>query len=304
MVDVSISIASWNTRELTKQCIESIYMETKKHRFEIIVIENGSTDGSAEMIKKNFPEVILIENKENVGFGGAHNQAFGVSKRRYNLILNSDTIILDRAIDKMVDFLEKNSDVAVVTCLLLNPDKTVQHFVDTFPTIRNQFLYRIPYFERHLKGEVNFDYSRQQEVENFTGACYTIRRKVIDEIGTFDKDLFAYMEETTWFYKMKKKGLKLIYYPEPKIIHYGGASTKTWEQKHIWFYMNMLTFFKKNYGYPYLVLVKLYVSLSNILELCKVPFLWILPKTKRIKKERDKSTLAWTLLKINLFKSV
>lgn len=303
-VNLSISIASWNTRELTKQCIESIYRETKKHSFEIIVIENASTDGSAEMIEKNFPEVILIENKENMGFGGAHNQAFRVSKGKYNLILNSDTIILDRAIDKMVNFLDENQDVAVVTCLLLNKDKTIQPFIDSFPTISNQFLYRIPCFGGYLKGEVNFDYSKKQEVENFTGACYVVRKKVIDEVGAFDEEISAYMEDTTWFYKMKKRGFKLFFYPEARIIHYGGTSTKNWEEKHARFYTNMLQFFKKNYGWPYLFLVRSFVAISNILQLCKTPFLIILSNAKRTEKERKKSRLAWSLLKINLFKRI
>ena len=139
-MDVSIIIVSWNTKQLLEQCLYSIYKNSEGLSCQIIVVDNGSTDGSAEMVKDKFPQVNLIRNMENRGFAAANNQGIKISKGRYVLLLNSDTIILDNAITKTVKFADNHPNVAVVGCKVLNPDMTLQRTCFMFPSTLNMIL--------------------------------------------------------------------------------------------------------------------------------------------------------------------
>ena len=139
-MDVSIIIVSWNTKDILYDCIKSISSQTWDIDYETIVVDNASTDGSAEMVRKNFPSVILIENSENCGFDAANNQGMTIAKGRYVLLLNSDTIILDNAVSKTVAFADANADAAVVGCRVLNPDRSLQPTCFMFPSVLNMIL--------------------------------------------------------------------------------------------------------------------------------------------------------------------
>ncbi len=238
MLDVSIIIVNWNTRELLQVCLASICEQTRDIDYEIIVVDNASIDGSSEMVKKSFPQVTLIENPENRGFAIANNQGIEAANGRYVLLLNTDTVILDNAIAKTVEFADSHPEAAVVGCKVLNPDKTLQPTCFMFPSILNMllsasYLYKLfrksKFFGRELM--TWWDRSDTREVDVATGCYMLVRREAIDQVGVLDKRYFIYTEETDWCYRFKKNGWKILFTPEPQIIHYGGQTTEQMSEK-------------------------------------------------------------------------
>lgn len=232
-VDVSIIIVNWNTKKLLYNCISSIYEHTGSVDCEIIVVDNASEDGSAEMIKTNYPGVILIENCENKGFAAGNNLGISIATGRYILLLNSDTLILNKAIEKAVSFADSNSTAAVIGCRVLNPDKTLQHTCFMFPSIVNlvfatTYLYKIFPRNRLLGRERMTWWSRDdvREVDVVSGCFMLVRQKAIEQVGVMDERFFMYGEETDWCFRFKQADWRIFLTPNAEIIHLGGASSK------------------------------------------------------------------------------
>ena len=231
-MDVSIIIVNWNTAQITCDCLGSVYQQTKDISFEVIVVDNASSDNSVEMIKAQFPQVILIENERNRGFAAANNQGMAIAKGRYVLVLNSDTVVLDNAITKTVDFTDSHPQAAVVGCRVLNPDKTLQPTCFMFPSVLNMtlwvtYLFKLFPRSRFFGRERMIWWNRddQQEVDVVTGCFMLARQEAISSVGTMDEQFFMYYEETDWCYRFKKAGWKVMFTPCGEIIHLGGASS-------------------------------------------------------------------------------
>jgi GT2 family glycosyltransferase len=208
MTEVSVVVVNWNTQDILRDCLKSIYEQAGEIDLEVIVIDNASTDGSVEMVKKDFPQVTLIENSQNRGFAAANNQGIDISKGRYVLLLNSDTVVLDNAIAKTVAFADSHPKAAIVGCRVLNPDQTLQPTCFMFPSILNMllsstYLYKIfpksKFFGREQM--TWWDRSDVREVDVVTGCFMLIRRKAIQQVGTMDEQFFMYGEETDWCYR-------------------------------------------------------------------------------------------------------
>lgn len=232
-MDVSIIIVAWNVQDFLRNCLKSIYKESKGIEFEVIYVDNASKDGSVEMVRKNFPKVKIIQNSQNKGFAAANNQAIEEAKGRYVLLLNSDTIVLDDAIAKTIQFADAHSEAAVVGCKVLNPDKTLQPTCFMFPAILNMLLLASYLYKLFPKSKFFgrermtwWDRSDQREVDVVTGCFMLVRRKAIEQLGMLDERFFIYSEETDWCYRFKKNGWKMLFTPEPEIIHYGGQTVK------------------------------------------------------------------------------
>lgn len=230
---VSIVIVNWNTIDLLDQCLKSVYQETDKGLIEVIVVDNGSSDDSCQMVKNKYPDVILIENEENRGFAAANNQGFDIARGEYVLMLNSDTIILDRAIEKVLDYAEKNRDAAVVGCKLLHTDMSFQNSCFRYPGILSIVL-SATYLSQIFKKSVifnqdrygNCEWSAERDVDVVMGSFLFIDRKVLEEVGHLDKDYFMFGEEADLCYRVKKAGYKIRYYPHTEIIHIWAGSQK------------------------------------------------------------------------------
>jgi GT2 family glycosyltransferase len=232
-MDLSIIIVNFNTCKLLRDNLNSVFANTKDLSYEVIVVDNASTDNSAEMVKAEFAKVSLIENKTNVGFAAANNQGIAKARGKYLLLLNSDTIILDDVIARSVEFADEHPDAAVVGCRVLNPDRTVQSSCFMFPSALNMFLsctylYRIfpknRFFARERMGFLDPNLSVQVDV--VSGCFMLIRRQTIEQVGFMDEDFFMYCEETDLCYRLKKAGWKVMYAPVGSIIHFGGQSTE------------------------------------------------------------------------------
>jgi len=232
-LDVSIVIVNWNTRIILRNCLNSIDEHTKDVSFEVIVIDNASTDGSVKMIRSNFPKVIIIENKENRGFAKANNQGIARAKGRYVLLLNSDTVILDKAIEKTVFFANAHPKAAVIGCRVLNPDMILQPTCFMFPSVLNMllstsYLYKLfpknKFFGRERM--TWWDRSNIREVDVITGCFMLVRQEAIQQVGAMDEQFFMYAEETDWCYRFKGARWKNMFTPDAEIIHLGGQSTE------------------------------------------------------------------------------
>jgi GT2 family glycosyltransferase len=230
-IDVSVIIVNWNTHDLLRQCLQSVYAQTTSIGCEVIVVDNGSTDGSVEMVRREFNQVTLLANQDNRGFAAANNQGMGVAKGRYILLLNSDTIVLDRAIEKTVAYADRYPDTAVTGCRALNPDRTLQNTCFMFPSILNWFLFstylcrlfpQSRFFGREQMTWWARDDSR--EVDVVTGCYMLVRKEAIDKVGLMDERFFMYAEETDWCYRFKADQWKNRFTPDAEIIHIGGAS--------------------------------------------------------------------------------
>ena len=230
-VDLSVIIVNWNTCDLLRECLRSVYAQTSFIEFEIIVIDNGSTDGSVEMVRREFSQVNIIINKDNRGFAAANNQGIAIAKARYILLLNSDTVVLNRAIEQTIAFADQHPDTAVVGCRVLNPDHTLQNSCFMFPSLLNSFLfstylYRLFPKSRFFGRERMTWWSRDdtREVDVVTGCYMLVRKEAISKVGLMDERFFMYGEETDWCYRFKARGWKNRFTPNAEIIHIGGAS--------------------------------------------------------------------------------
>lgn len=228
---ISIVIVSWNVRELLKKCLASIFKYGKGLSLEIIVIDNASSDNTTEMIKKEFPQVALIANRENMGFASANNQGVLKTNGDFILVLNPDTEILEDGLQKMLEFMEKNYQIGIAGCKHLNPDWTIQPSVRRFPTFWALFFIftkiakvfpSIPSVYDYLAR--GFNYKIAQPVDQVAGSFLFIRRKTIDEIGLFDENFFLWFEEVDLCKRAKDAGWQVWYTPEGEIIHHGGQS--------------------------------------------------------------------------------
>jgi GT2 family glycosyltransferase len=285
MIDLSITIVNYNTKDLLRQCIKSIYENTKDVTFEIIVVDNASNDGSVEMLKKEFPNVKIIANKENLFFTRAHNQALRISNGRYLMILNSDTIILDSTFDKLVKFMDDNPQCGVCGPKLLNPDMSLQRSSDRLPT----FLYAL--FEVLLLNTIwknnpvkkhriyaEWDRNTTKEVDSVGGSCMVVRKEVVERVGLLDQNFLAYWEEIDWCKRILEAGYKIYYVTEAQIVHYDSASWNRLgkEKKERIFFNSMLYYYKKHFGMLH------YLILWLILNFYTKPILKIVRTMKSI----------------------
>ena len=253
-MDVSLIIVNWNTCDILRDCLKSVFQQTKEIDFEVIVVDNASTDGSAEMVKKDFTQVILIENSENRGFAVANNQGIAIAKGCFVLLLNSDTVVFDNAIEKVVAFADSVPKAGIIGCRILDSNRALQPTCFMFPSILNMllsttYLYKLfpksKFFGREQMTWWNRDDVR--EVDVVTGCFMLVRRDVAEEIGVMDERFFMYGEETDWCYRFRKNGWKVIFTPEAEIIHYGGQSSKqTAPQMALQLRGSILQFFKKH----------------------------------------------------------
>ncbi len=277
MVELSVIIVSYNTWKLLKSCLTSLFQAVKfaSCSAEIIVVDNASKDQSAEMIKKNFPQVILIQNAKNLGFGKACNQGIKKAKGKYILFLNSDTeLFLDTLKKALICFKQENK-IGILGIKLLNQDKTLQPSAGFFPTpfrILNWmfFLDDIPFLSRWFKpyhvNSVSF-YQKKHEVDWVSGAFFLSQRDIILKAGLFDEKIFMYVEDVDLCYRIKKSGWRVIYSPEACLIHKKGGSLIEKDTSLIEEFAGIEYLYQKYYGLFSKYVVRIILKLGALLRL-------------------------------------
>lgn len=264
-VELSIIIVNWNTKDYLKKCLESISHAQKDILFEVIVVDNHSSDSSGAMVAREFPDVHLISNNYNAGFARANNQALKQAQGKYFLLLNSDTQVKLDTIKKAVNFIELHPQAGIVGGKILNPDGSLQPSVRNFPTLASQLLILLklhnffPKFSPLKKYFTwDFDYNKEQEVDQIMGAFFMIRRECLEKVGFFDERFWLWFEEVDYCQRAKKKEWKVVYTPSFEIIHAQGqsfAQLKALKEQYI-FNKSLLYYFKKHARFlEYFILV-------------------------------------------------
>lgn len=256
--DVSVIVVSYNTRALTLQCLRSIYAETRQSSLEVLVIDNASADGSAQAIAREYPQVTLIANGANRGFAAANNQGLKLARGRYVLLLNPDTIVLERAIDRTLAFADQHPECAVVGCQVLENLDTVQRTCFAFQTPLNLFLAfsglgrlfpRCRWLARPQMSWWARDSVR--EVDVVSGMFMLVRSSAIRQVGLMDEDYFVYGEEADWCYRFRRAGWRCCFAPVAQIVHLDGGNKST-DQRSLAMYVqnqkSVLLFNRKHYG--------------------------------------------------------
>lgn len=267
-VDLTISIVNWNTLEELRECLASVFSQDTSISFEVIVVDNGSSDGSAEVIRTEFADrVILIANQDNRGFGAAHNEAIMQSAGRYVFLMNPDSHVVSKdALKRMVEYMDANEDIGILGPRIVNPDGTLQFSARRFPPMfagvfRHTFLGKLFPRNRFVRGYLMSDEShdRIMDVDWVSGCAMLARRKTLDEIGLFDERFFMYCEDVDLCKRAHDGGWRVVYYPEVEVSHrIGAASDKNPIEMIKQHHRSMLLYFLKyNARSPRIVLTPL-----------------------------------------------
>ncbi|MDA8125886.1 MAG: glycosyltransferase family 2 protein [Deltaproteobacteria bacterium] len=246
-MDISIIIVNWNTAQLLKECLKSIEETVQDLAYEIIVVDNASTDGTVAMLEEQFSAIRLIANAENRGFGVANNQAMRLMAGRYALLLNSDTILTKGAVRELFDFMERTSDAAMTCGQLLNADGSRQNSIAAFPSLLTLMtnMSLLEYLFPKRFPSKRYTYPGPIEVDSGIGACLLVRKQAIDAVGMFDERYFFFFEETDWARQMRAAGWKIFHVPSARIYHLQGQSIGGSLRSRIAFYRSRYQYFRK-----------------------------------------------------------
>ena len=251
MIDLSVIIVNWNTARLLDACLQSLINGVHHVKIEFFVVDNGSSDGSQDMVRKKYPSVRLIENTSNQGFARANNQAIRKARGRYIVLLNSDTVVPDYAMDKLAAAMDSDTKIGIGGLQLLNDDGTLQNSIANTPALltelTNKSLLRRLFPGRFPGKEFRPDHPI--EVESLIGACLIVRAETVKDIGLLDEDYFFFLEETDWCLRARRGGWKVVFFPHITIYHLQGKSAaKVPIPARIEYWRSRYLFFKKHYS--------------------------------------------------------
>ncbi len=272
-MQLSVITVTWNSKNLITKLLESILHFTKNIKYEIIVVDNNSSDGTVDTIQKTYRSEInagtirVIANHDNRGFSKGNNQGLKISRGQYVLFMNPDMELVENSFDKITDFFEKNEDISACTCQLNYGDNSLQKTIKRFPTLLSQILVllKLHHFLKKNKSirkylALDFDYSKQQPVEQAMGAFIFLRRSLIEKIKGWDEDYPIFWEDVELCKRISQLGEKIIYIPFTHVIHHESKSFAQVGsfQKQKKFNCGMLIYFRKHHSYlEYLLLILL-----------------------------------------------
>ena len=293
-MDLSVVILNYNVKSFLEQALRSTLAAMEGLDGEVYVVDNGSTDGSVEMVRASFPQVHLIANEENVGFARGNNIALVKCRGRTILLLNPDTVVHRDTLRVMVDFMDRHPEAGAAGCKILNPDGTLQLSCRRgFPTPGVAFFKIVGlsslFPKSRLFGRYNLTYldpDKIAEVDAVSGSFMMVRREVIERVGLLDETFFMYGEDLDWFYRIQQAGYKIYYVPTTEIVHFQGESSKQVPKtKHLMdFYRAMYIFVRKHLRRRYtffpewfltvgIILRGLFSLIVRVLAKCAIPLL-------------------------------
>ena len=253
---LSVVVLSWNTQELTLACLRALFAETPKHNREVIVVDNGSHDGSPDAIAAQFPQVQLIRNPDNRLYAAGNNQGAAVAAGQFVCTLNSDTEVRAGALDTLVDFLRDHDDYGAVAPRLSDPDGSVQFACQRFPTLWTALCFdswlgsfwpgsRV--VDRYLMRD--FDHLQTRDVDQPPGACCMLRTAEWRQLGGFDEQLALFYNDVDLCQRLVAGGRKIRYIATAEVMHHRGASTKNFAKMLVIWHQNRLAYYRKHYGW-------------------------------------------------------
>ncbi|MDQ0482433.1 glycosyltransferase family 2 protein [Guptibacillus hwajinpoensis] len=283
MKELSIIIVNWNTADLTINCLYSVFENVDETKVDVWLVDNNSSDDSVERIKKEFSQVLLIENEVNVGFAKANNQVLRKVKTPFIMLLNSDTIVDGKAIDTLVNYLKENKEVGAVGPHLPMPNGNLKTLSCGYlPSIKTAVNYsfgltRIPMLYRFFQKAIFLPmrkYNAPLDIEWLSGACIAVRKEVVDDVGFLPEDYFMYAEDMQWCENILKNGWKLKFIPNAIIWHLMGASSKgqnkvstTWLKNLRSYYFKRSSNRAKSYIFSYILYSGFLLRYSTLLLL-------------------------------------
>ena len=269
MTSLSIILVNYNGSNFLYDCLSSIKQLFDFSDYEVIIVDNCSTDDSVKIIKQNFPLFKLICSKDNLGFGKANNLAGKYAKGKYLLFLNTDTILIEDTPKILVNYLIQNKDVGVVGSRITFKDGSYQLSCGNLPSLLVEFTYKVRALLdnkwHHIFAKV-YDkmYSKVQEVGWVTGACMMMRRDVFESLGGFDESFFMYFEDIDICKRTNELGFKVIYYPRTSLIHLlGGSGQSVTKKVNIYYRDSQLYYYQKHLGKLQTNFLKLYLRVFN-----------------------------------------
>jgi hypothetical protein len=298
--DVSIILVCWNNKDYLDPCLKSLYDASLDFSYDVVVVDNGSTDGSQAMLAEKYPAVILIENGQNVGLSKASNQGIEATQGRYVFLLNNDTIVNGPSLNMFFHLLETRPDAGGVGGMLLNPDGSFQGGYANFSTLIEELLIttgigdRIwPWYPSHHKTD------HIQVVDWLSSACLILRRSALDQIGLLDESYFIYGDEADLQYRLKKAGWNVYYIPQANTLHYGGRSMNRWRRRKM-VYRGKMLFYQKNYGALSAFFLRLLFGKLSLIKSVVWSLAYLLPKYRErarleLQSNREVIQLCWKL---------
>ncbi|MFN3781667.1 MAG: glycosyltransferase family 2 protein, partial [Candidatus Kapaibacteriota bacterium] len=276
-IPLSIIIVNYNVRDFLVQCLNSIFNSRTNFLFEVIVVDNNSTDDSVEFLHKTFPMVNVIQLKTNYGFSYANNKGFEASKGKYLLFLNPDTVLQEDTLQTMYNFMEQTPNVGIAGCRVLNADGTLQlacrrGFPTPWVAFTKLFGLQKLFPKSKLFGRYNLTYLDPNEfsfVDSISGSFMFVRRELFAKLGGFDTSFFMYGEDLDLCYRAKKLGMEVAYVPTTSIVHYKGQSTiRSIIDNKYHFFKSMEIFSKKHFSNSkwFTFVIKLGIFLRQLLS--------------------------------------
>lgn len=276
---VSIVIVSWNTCGLLQKCLESVYNHPADELAEVFVVDNASSDGSPQMVARDFPQAHLIASQENLGFAGGNNLAIPLCLGDYILLLNPDTEVQPGAVQALARLLDERAELGAVGARLLNSDGSLQESAYPRPTVARE-LWRLFHLDQLRPVAVypmlSWGVDRPREVDVLKGAALMVRREVFDQAGLLDDGYFMYSEEVDLCARMRAAGWKLAWQPQAIIVHHEGRSTRqAAETMFLKLYEGKVRYFRKHHGPAAARTYKLVLTLAAAVRLGLVPLSWL-----------------------------
>lgn len=283
MQDLSIIIVNYNTKDLLKNCLDSIFPFSKNLSFEVIIVDNNSSDGSQSLIRSKFPQVKLITNKKNIGFARANNQGAKIAQGGMLMFLNSDTLFTPKTkIENLVGFLKTHKKAGIVSPLLrlkngqIQPTQISYDFslwrmiADKLVKFSALFFKRNCSF-RKLAAKINldfWDFNKLRKVDTVVAAAMLIKKKVFRKLGGFDENFFVFLEDSDLCLRTRKLGYDVYFNPSSEIIHLWGQSIKRDKTRKRFYYQSQNLYFKKHKGILERILFRIIRLPYKILKLC------------------------------------
>jgi GT2 family glycosyltransferase len=274
---LSIIVVNWNTCDITRNCLRSVREKVVDLDYQIIVVDNASSDSSVEMIRSEFPDVHLIANPENLGFGRANNQGMRAATGRYFLLLNSDTIVIDDSIQRLVKFIDEQPGIGIAGCKLLFEDLTLQGSCSRFPSIKlalveDLMLYK--FLTRRRQGELllggYWAHDRTRDVDVVWGAAMLVRREVFEQTGGFDEKIFMYGEDLEWCMRVRGLGWRITFAHDCQIVHlnHKSAEIKYGDERVDLCHKRSYDIYANRYGVAAMSLLMLIKTAGALIRVC------------------------------------
>ena len=306
-VDISLIIINWNTKQLLVDCINSIKEQTKSTSYEIIVVDNASKDDSVAVVSSLFPEVKIIVNPENYGFSKANNIGINQSSGRYVCLVNSDIIVLDNAIDKLVAHADTNNAIGLIAPLTVDENNEIRENCRKFPNLWNLFceaVYLYKFFPKsyYLHGRaIPRNHIRKiYRAENLSGCFLMARKEAVDKVGLLDERFYFYGEDIDWCKRFVKNKYDVVYYSRTTSIHLGGGSTASAPVKYqVEMEKANLKYWRKHHIFTSVILYILLNFFQNSLSFTLLTLSSILSNTQRkknkVKRKGKIGRMKWLL---------